>query len=105
MDNTMGLWSDFLTNDRRLIHKWKHYFPVYERHFGRFINTDVVLIAADPDFASLNPGYVAATTTLLLRCYVALTPADCRASLPASPPSCPAAWRARGRCAGASCAA
>jgi SAM-dependent methyltransferase len=40
----MSLWSDFLTNQQRLIHKWKHYFPVYERHFDRFVNTDVVLI-------------------------------------------------------------
>ena len=40
----MGLWQDFLTNDQRLIHKWKHYFPVYERHFARFVNRDVVLI-------------------------------------------------------------
>ncbi|HZT20553.1 MAG TPA: class I SAM-dependent methyltransferase [Dongiaceae bacterium] len=40
----MSLWNEFLTNDRRFIHKWKHYFPVYERHFGRFVNTDVVFI-------------------------------------------------------------
>lgn len=40
----MSLWLDFLTNDRRLIHKWKHYFPVYEDHFGRFVNRDVVMI-------------------------------------------------------------
>jgi hypothetical protein len=40
----MSLWLDFQTNDRRLIHKWKHYFPVYERHFGRFVNRDVVMI-------------------------------------------------------------
>ena len=39
----MSLWLDFLTNDKRLIHKWKHYFPVYEQHFGRYRNTDVVL--------------------------------------------------------------
>ncbi len=38
----MTLWSDFLTNDQRLIHKWKHYFPAYERHLGKFVNTDVV---------------------------------------------------------------
>ena len=38
----MTLWSDFLTNDQRLIHKWKHYFPVYERHLLKFVNTDVV---------------------------------------------------------------
>lgn len=40
----MGLWSDFLTNDQRVIHKWKHYFPVYERHFHKLVNTDVVFI-------------------------------------------------------------
>src|SRR3954465_11547417 len=40
----MSLWLDFLTNDRRLIHKWKHYFPIYERHFQRFVNTDVVFL-------------------------------------------------------------
>jgi SAM-dependent methyltransferase len=33
----MNLWSDFLTNDNRQIHKWKHYFPVYERHFQSFV--------------------------------------------------------------------
>jgi hypothetical protein len=40
----MSLWLDFLTNDQRLIHKWKHYFPVYEDHLSRFRNQDVVLI-------------------------------------------------------------
>ena len=40
----MSLWSDFLTNEQRLIHKWKHYFPVYESHFTRFVNQDVVII-------------------------------------------------------------
>ena len=24
--------------------KWKHYFPVYQRHFGKFVNTDVIFI-------------------------------------------------------------
>lgn len=33
----MNLWSDFLTNDGRVIHKWKHYFPIYERHFHEFV--------------------------------------------------------------------
>jgi SAM-dependent methyltransferase len=37
----MSLWQDFLTNDQRVAHKWKHYFPAYERHFARFVNTDV----------------------------------------------------------------
>lgn len=40
----MSLWSDFLTNDQRLIHKWKHYFPAYERHFSKFVNNDVVFL-------------------------------------------------------------
>ena len=30
----MDLWSDFLTNQGKVIHKWEHYFPVYERHFA-----------------------------------------------------------------------
>jgi hypothetical protein len=34
----MSLWSLFLNNDKRLIHKWKHYFPIYESHFSRFVN-------------------------------------------------------------------
>ena len=29
----MDLWHDFLTNRGKVIHKWEHYFPVYERHF------------------------------------------------------------------------
>jgi 23S rRNA U2552 (ribose-2'-O)-methylase RlmE/FtsJ len=40
----MNLWSEFLTNEQRLIHKWKHYFPIYESHFKRFINRDLVLL-------------------------------------------------------------
>lgn len=34
----MTLWSQFLTNQGRCIHKWTHYFPVYETHFARYIN-------------------------------------------------------------------
>ncbi len=30
----MSLWSEFLNNQHRPIHKWVHYFPIYERHFG-----------------------------------------------------------------------
>jgi len=30
----MDLWSDFLRNKGKVIHKWEHYFPVYERHFA-----------------------------------------------------------------------
>ncbi len=30
----MDLWHDFLTNRGKVIHKWEHYFPIYERHFS-----------------------------------------------------------------------
>jgi SAM-dependent methyltransferase len=40
----MSLWSDFLTNDKRTIHKWKHYFPIYERHFKEFVGKSVTFI-------------------------------------------------------------
>ena len=30
----MDLWQDFLTNRGKVIHKWEHYFPIYERHFA-----------------------------------------------------------------------
>ena len=40
----MTLWADFLNNDKRLIHKWKHYFPIYERYFGQFVDKPVTFI-------------------------------------------------------------
>jgi SAM-dependent methyltransferase len=40
----MSLWSEFLTNKQRAIHKWKHYFPAYETHFGRFVNRPITFI-------------------------------------------------------------
>jgi SAM-dependent methyltransferase len=40
----MTLWSDFLTNDKRVINKWKHYFPIYERHFKDFVYKPVTFI-------------------------------------------------------------
>ena len=41
----MSLWADFLANgERRVIHKWKHYFPIYERHFAPFVNRSVSLL-------------------------------------------------------------
>lgn len=40
----MTLWSDFLTNDKNIIHKWKHYFPIYERHFKDFVYKPVTFI-------------------------------------------------------------
>jgi SAM-dependent methyltransferase len=40
----MTLWSDFLINDDRVIHKWKHYFPIYERHFKDFVYKPVTFV-------------------------------------------------------------
>jgi hypothetical protein len=34
----MTLWSEFLTNKQRVIHKWTHYFPAYEAHFSRYVD-------------------------------------------------------------------
>jgi ubiquinone/menaquinone biosynthesis C-methylase UbiE len=33
-----------LTNDARLIHKWNHFFPIYERHFGSFVYKPLVFL-------------------------------------------------------------
>jgi len=40
----MNLWSNFLNHDKRIIHKWKHYFPIYERHFKDFVYKPVTFI-------------------------------------------------------------
>jgi hypothetical protein len=40
----MTLWSDFLTNQKRTIHKWKHYFPAYEAHFSRYVNRPMLFL-------------------------------------------------------------
>lgn len=40
----MSLWSDFLTNDQRRIHKWKHYFPIYQRHFQGWVDKTVTFV-------------------------------------------------------------
>ena len=39
-----GLWASFLTHDGRIAHKWTHYFPAYERHFGRYVDRPVVFL-------------------------------------------------------------
>jgi len=38
----MSLWSDFLNNRDRIVDKWPHYFPIYERHFSPWVNKSVV---------------------------------------------------------------
>lgn len=34
----------FETNNGRLIHKWMHYFAIYERHFERFVGQEVNIL-------------------------------------------------------------
>jgi hypothetical protein len=34
----------FSENTGRLIHKWRHYFEIYDRHFSRFRGTDVHVV-------------------------------------------------------------
>jgi SAM-dependent methyltransferase len=40
----MSLWAEFLTNRDRSIHKWTHYFPIYETHFRRYVNRPMTFI-------------------------------------------------------------
>jgi cephalosporin hydroxylase len=40
----MSLWQDFLTNDQKPIHKWVHYFPIYERHFSGWRNKSLTFL-------------------------------------------------------------
>jgi len=39
-----GLEKYFRNNNKRLIHKWNHYFDIYERHFNRFRNKEIVIL-------------------------------------------------------------
>lgn len=38
----MNIWQDFKTNNQNTIHKWLHYFPIYEKHFSDWRNKAVV---------------------------------------------------------------
>lgn len=40
----MNLWQDFLINDQKIIDKWSHYFPIYERHFSNWRNRSITFI-------------------------------------------------------------
>ena len=40
----MDLWRDFLTNQGKEIHKWEHYFPIYERHFAPWRNRTMTFL-------------------------------------------------------------
>ena len=41
---TNDLQRYFESNSGNRIHKWMHYFDIYERHFSRFRGTDVHLL-------------------------------------------------------------
>ena len=43
-NNMTDLEKYFRSNTGRLIHKCKHYFDIYERHFNRFRNKEVIII-------------------------------------------------------------
>jgi len=34
----------FRNNDKRLIHKWDHFFEVYDRHFSKYRNKEIVIL-------------------------------------------------------------
>ena len=38
------LYTMFRNNEQELIHKWTHYFPIYERFLHDFVNKSVVMI-------------------------------------------------------------
>ena len=40
----MDLWADFLTNQGGVIHKWEHYFPIYERYFRPWRNKSLTFL-------------------------------------------------------------
>ncbi len=40
----MSLWQDFMTNDKKVISKWAHYFPIYERHFASWQNKSMTFL-------------------------------------------------------------
>jgi hypothetical protein len=40
----MDLWGDFLTNQGAVIHKWEHYFPIYDRYFQAWRNRTLTFL-------------------------------------------------------------
>jgi SAM-dependent methyltransferase len=40
----MALWDLFQNNTGRKIHKWVHYFPIYEKHFNKYIAKPLTFI-------------------------------------------------------------
>ena len=44
MEGQSDLEKYFKQNDKRLIHKWSHYFDIYERHLSRFRNKPLTIL-------------------------------------------------------------
>lgn len=42
--STSDLREYFKNNEKRLIHKWDHYFDIYERHFQKYRGKEVVIL-------------------------------------------------------------
>jgi SAM-dependent methyltransferase len=40
----MALWDLFLNHTGRVIHKWTHYFPVYEQYFSEYVGKPLVFL-------------------------------------------------------------
>ena len=40
----MDLWNYFQQNTEKTIHKWHHYFPIYEKYFSAFRNKNVTFL-------------------------------------------------------------
>ena len=40
----MNLWNYFVNNEKEIIHKWHHYFPIYEKHFSQWRNKTLTFL-------------------------------------------------------------
>lgn len=45
----MELWHHFVTNQGKSMHKWKNYFPIYERHFSQWKGRSLTFIEIGVD--------------------------------------------------------
>ena len=43
-DTISQIENYFYNNNKNLIHKWDHYFEIYDRHFEKYKNKDIVLL-------------------------------------------------------------
>ena len=43
-DKISQIENYFYNNEKNLIHKWDHYFEIYDRHFKKYKDKDIVLL-------------------------------------------------------------